>query len=122
MKRSPTSIIGILLIAVPFAFGLLRALHTNDLRYLWMAAAALAGAGAVMGLARTRSTAVQVNFTSVLVAIVVASVVGRLTAALLGGKNAAAVWMVAIGFAVCEGVGCAMVRRAVNASTPPIAT
>jgi hypothetical protein len=122
MKRSPAYVIGILLTMVPVAFGLLRAINTrDDVRYLWMAAAELAGAAAVMGLGRTRPTAVQVNFTSVLVAIAVASVVGRLAAALLGGRNAAAVWMVAIGFAVCEGVGCAMVRRAINASSPPFA-
>jgi hypothetical protein len=123
MKRSPGYFIGMLLIMVPFAFGGLRAVSTrDDFRYLWMAAAALVGAATVMGLARIRRTAVQFNVTSILVAIVVAAVLGRLTAALLGATNATSVWIVASGFAICEGVGCALVRRAVNASQLPVAT
>ena len=92
--------------AVPFAFALIRAVQTgDDLRYLWVAIAGVCGAVATLWVAGPDDTSPK--RASVLSAVVfaVATLLGTLTAVLLGTKLGPAVVIVSAAFGVCFAVG-----------------
>jgi hypothetical protein len=102
-------ILGLLLVAIPFGFAALRALGTGtDLRYAWVALAAAGGAAALLlpGGRGARPTGAR-HALAVVVATAAASAVGFGQ----GARSVPAVLFVAIGFAVCEVGGIALMRR-----------
>jgi dolichol kinase len=111
MKRSPREwllyFLSILFAAIPFAFGLIRAVSTGyDVRYLWMALASLLGAVIAVRTARNRKpTGVLALSASVLI---IASVLAGLTAFLLGARSVAAAGIVALAFGSCWGASNAL--------------
>ena len=87
MKRSPgTYLLSIVFAAAPVGFGVIRAIRSgDDLRYLWLAIAALLGAAVVMAVGKARSQKLNV----VLMLTVVAWAVATLLATGLGRAKAA---------------------------------
>ena len=99
--------------AVPFAFALIRAVQTGDvLRYLWVAIAGLCGAIATAWVAGPDGTSPKAGVVLSAVVFAVATVLGVLTAVLLGTRLGPAVVIVGAGFGFCFAVGAAMYMRA----------
>jgi CHASE2 domain-containing sensor protein len=104
MRRSPREwlfyFLSILFAAIPFAFGLIRAVSTGyDVRYLWMALASLLGA-VIAG--RTASTRKPIGVLALSAPVlIVATVVAGLAAFLLGARSVAAAGIVALAFGFC---------------------
>jgi len=99
--------LSILFGAVPFAFALVRAVRTgDDLRYLWVALAALAGATIAMaiGKARRTRTSLGLGFS----AFVVATLFATAVALLLGTQLGPGVWLVGSGFGGCLAASCVL--------------
>jgi hypothetical protein len=101
--------VSILFGAVPFAFALIRAVRTgNDLRYLWVALAAMLSAIIVMEVGtayrRHRSTLVVLS----LVAFVAATLVATAAGLVLGGRLGLGVLVVAFGCGFCSASSCAL--------------
>ena len=110
MKRSSREllflIIGLLLIAAPFAFGLLRGITTGtDWRYLSVAAAAFIGSSIVIAIGSSRSKTSTVTVGIAAIALIVATLTGVLAAKYLTNTQSAAAWMVSFFFAFCTSVG-----------------
>jgi len=92
--------LSILFGAVPFAFALVRAVRTgDDLRYLWVALAALLGAALAMAIGKTR-TSLGLGFT----AFVLATLFATAAALLLGTQFGPGLWLVASGCGGCLAV------------------
>jgi hypothetical protein len=102
-------------ISLPFLFGLLRAVTTgNDFRYLWVAAAALLGAGAFTAAAGERMRRPRVAVAYSLGSFIVATLGATAAAMLLGTRFGAGLLVVVSSFAFCCAIGCmlfAMTRR-----------
>ena len=99
-----TQVLAVVAAAVPFAFGLIRLIQTgNDGRYLVVAAASLAGAGAAIKFARRAKVA------AVLVAATLSAVVAAL---LLGTRLGLGILVVAASFGCCFAVASAILVRA----------
>ena len=100
-RQLAVRVMSILLGAAPFAFGLIRAFRTgNDLRYLWVAVAATLGATILPVVAKGRNGRSAV-FVGGVVAVVVATLCGGVTARLVSAATAPVVWLVAFAFGVC---------------------
>ena len=85
----------------PFAFGSIRALNTrSDVRMLWMALVSGAGAAAIRVLAR-RSIEPEPSKRFAILTFVTATLLGGITAILLGATAPAGIWLVAMVLAVC---------------------
>ena len=89
------------LAATPFAFGLIRAIRTGtDLRYLWVAVAAMAGGVIVAAVARGFRRPLRPA--GLAAAVFVVSTVLAVTAAmLLGTRLGPGILVVAASFAAC---------------------
>jgi drug/metabolite transporter (DMT)-like permease len=99
--------------AVPFAFALIRTFQTgDDLRYLWVAIAGLCGAVAAVWVAGPDGTSPKEALVLLAVVFVVATLLGVLTALLLGTKLGPAVVLVGAAFGFCFAVGAALYMRA----------
>ena len=99
---------GILIAALPMAFGVIRAATTGtDFRYLWSALAALAGAVAIMARAGAPLSAAS----RLVLALGVSTLLAATTAFLVGARSPGAVLVVALAFAGCAAVGSALVTR-----------
>ena len=110
MKRSSREllffVVGILMVAAPFAFGLLRGYKTgNDWRYLWVAIAAFIGSSVAIAIGRARSKASAVTIGVAVIALVVATLSAVLAAKFLTNTQSAAAWMVSLFFGFCTSVG-----------------
>jgi hypothetical protein len=110
MKRSSREqlflVAGILLIAAPFAFGLLRALQTGtDWRYLWAAIAALGGSSVVIAIGKSQSKTSTVTVGIAATALIAATLTAVLGARFLAHTQSVATWLVAFAFAFCSSVG-----------------
>jgi hypothetical protein len=103
-----TRIFAALIAAVPFAFGVIRAITTGwDLRYLIIATASLAGAVLgvrIMGTQRRQES----RATTLLVGFVGSLLFGAVTGWVQGARSVSAIVFVAGGFALCEIVACAL--------------
>jgi hypothetical protein len=98
-----------LLAAVPVAFGLVRAVQTGiDVRYLWLAGAALLGSLAVMEVGRSAAGPRRVSPLRALVAVIVGAACAGATALFLGAKPGPGVAIVALGFGLCTGASAAL--------------
>lgn len=92
--------------ALPMAFGVIRAVSTgDDLRYLWLAAAAFLGSTAVMALGRRTSDPAHVSLVRALGAVAAGASSAAATALLLGATAGPGVAIVAFAFGLCSGAG-----------------
>ena len=110
MKRSSREllflIVGILLVAAPFAFGLLRGVTTGtDWRYLYVAAAAFIGSSVVIAIGKSQSKTSSVTVGIALIAMIAATLAAVLGAKFLTNTYSVASWIVAFFFAFCTTVG-----------------
>ena len=105
----------IFFISLPFLFGLLRAATTgNDFRYLWVAAAALSGAGVIIAVAKGQLRQPRVAVAFSVGSFVVATLCATAAGMLLGTRFGAGLLVVASSFAFCCAIGCmlfAITRR-----------
>lgn len=102
--------LGFALAAIPFGFGLLRAVGTgSDLRYVWVALAAAVAAGTTLVYIGRGSPAGIARFLRALVASAAAACVAGFA---LGARSIPAVLFVALGFAICEAGGLTLGLRA----------
>ena len=103
-------ILGLVLAVLPLAFGALRAATTGaDWRYVWVAVASTVVAAAVMAI-RRRAGAPTTG--RVLAALLGAAMAASATGFAQGATSVPAVLFVALGFAICEAVGLALMLRA----------
>ena len=99
--------------AVPFAFALIRAFQTGeDLRYLWVAIAGVCGAVAAVWVAGPDGTSQKAAIVLWFVVFAVATLLGILTAVLLGTKLGPAVVLVGAAFGFCFAAGAALYMHA----------
>jgi hypothetical protein len=102
--------LGLLLAAIPFGFAVLRAVGTGtDLRYLWVALAAAVAAWAVL---RFGGRGVPPTGSGVAVAFVASMAAASVAGFVQGAQSVPAVLFVALGFAICEAGGLALVHGA----------
>ena len=94
---------GLLLVAVPFVFGALRALSTGtDFRYVWIAVATtITGWIALKAGLSTNKVALG----RLMVAIVASTLVATAVGFAQGASSVPAVLVVGAGFAICSSVG-----------------
>ena len=86
-------------------FGLIRAISTGtDVRYLWLAGAALVGSAAVMVLKPDRAEPVRVSVGRALSAVAAGAACAAAASLLQGATAGPGVAIVAIGFGFCTGV------------------
>jgi hypothetical protein len=108
MKRSHQKLsqsLSILFGAVPFAFALIRAVRTGgDLRYLWVALAALLGATLAMAIGRARRRRTRTSLGLGFTAFVLATLFATAAALLLGTQFGPGVWLVGSGCGGCLAV------------------
>lgn len=90
---------------VPVMFGVIRAISTgSDVRYLWLAGAALIGSAAVMVIRPDTTEPVRVSVGRALGAVVAGAVCAAAASLLQGAKAGPGVAIVALGFGFCTGV------------------
>lgn len=103
-------VLSILLGAVPFAFAAMRFAETGtDLRAMWMALAALAGAFAVFQIGKVDERHTNVVLGLCAAAVVVGACLAALVALLLGAHAVFGIWAVATAFALCFAASRALV-------------
>ena len=101
--------LGMLLVAVPFAFALIRLLATgDDMRYLWMATASTLCAAAV--LVRPGSPAVPSRMHTG-VATIAAAACAATVGIVLGATAVSGIAIVAFAFGFCSALGTWLVVR-----------
>ena len=110
MRRSPREwllyFLSILFAAIPFVFGLIRAVSTGyDVRYLWMALASMLGAVITVRTARNRKPLGTLGLSALV--LVIATVLAGLAAFLLGARSVAAAGIVAFAFGFSWAASCA---------------
>jgi hypothetical protein len=94
----------VFLAAVPVTFGLIRAVSTgNDVRYLWVAGAAILGSMAVMPLWRGSADPARVSLRRALGAVAAGALCAAATAVLMGAAAGPGVAIVALAFGLCTG-------------------
>jgi hypothetical protein len=99
--------VSIFFLTLPPLFGLLRAATTgNDFRYLWVAAAALLGAGAFTMITNASSHGRRMALS--LGAFIVATVCASAAALLLGTRFGPGLLVVAASFGLSSAAGCAL--------------
>ena len=105
-KRGAQSL-SILLGAVPFAFALVRAVRTgDDLRYLWVAFAALLGTTMAMAMRKALRTRTSLGLG--LTAFVLATLLATAVALFLGTQFGLGVLLVGSGFGGCLAASCVL--------------
>jgi uncharacterized membrane protein YccC len=94
----------VFLAAVPVTFGLIRAVSTgDDVRYLWLAGAAILGSMVASSLGRGSSGPAQVSLRRALGAVAAGTLCAAATAVLMGATAGPGVAIVAFGFGLCTG-------------------
>jgi len=94
----------VLLAAVPVTFGLIRAVSTgDDVRYLWLAGAAIVGSMVAMRRGPGASGPAPVSLRRAVGAVAGGSACAALTSVLLGATAGPGVAIVAIAFGLCTG-------------------
>ena len=92
---------------LPFAFALIRAIGTGgqDLRYIWVALAALGGATAIVAAARLHRRRLNAGAALFAAMFVSATLLALLTALLVGTIFGAGVLVVVSAFGFCSAAG-----------------
>jgi len=100
--------VSILFAAVPFAFALIRAFETGgrDLRYVWVALAALCGAAATILIARPYGGGPNAAVALSAGVFVIATLLAVCAALLLGTRLGPGILVVGSAFGFCFAVGC----------------
>jgi len=92
--------------ALPFAFGMVRAIRTgHDVRYVWVALGSLLGAAAVWVAGKRFSKALSVAVSLSALAFVGATLSGITVAVLLGTRLGPGLLIVASSFGLCCAAG-----------------
>lgn len=104
-----TRALGVVIVAIPVAFGVIRAVVAGDFRYVWVALASTLGAELVWLIAKHRGSLLGRTFVVLVVSMALATAAGLL----LGTRLALGLIVVAGGFAACTAAGyCVLVRSA----------
>jgi hypothetical protein len=104
-RRLPLLLAAAFFAALPIAFGLIRAISTGtDVRYLWLAGAALAGSALVIALTRQASS-FRLTAVRTLAAVAAGAACAAAAALLMGTKAGLGLAVVAVSFGLCTGVG-----------------
>jgi hypothetical protein len=99
-------LLGVLVTALPVAFGFVRAISTgDDTRYLWLAAAAILGSLAVMWSEYRAPGSTRVSAARVAGAIASGAGCAAATAIVMGATAGPGVAIVAVAFGICTGTG-----------------
>ena len=94
----------VFLAAVPVAFGLIRAVSTgNDVRYLWLAGAAILGSMAAMWSGLGASGPAHVSLGRAVGAVAAGSVSAATAGLLMGTTAGPGLVIVAVSFGLCTG-------------------
>jgi O-antigen/teichoic acid export membrane protein len=94
-------VLSIVFALAPFAFGAFRALSARyDLRMLWMALVSGVGAFAIRAVARRRPQH-EASTRFAVLTLVATTLLGGVTAIVLGATAAAGIWPVALVLALC---------------------
>jgi hypothetical protein len=94
----------VLLAALPVAFGVIRAVSTgNDLRYLWLAGAAILGSMVAVRSGQAASGPAHVSLGRALGAVVAGSASAAAAALLMGTTAGLGMAIVAVSFGLCTG-------------------
>jgi hypothetical protein len=120
LRRRPLLLLAsVLFAAVPVSFGIIRAVRAgNDLRYLWMAAAAILAAIAVTRLWRGTAAPGDVSVGRALVAVIGATGSAAAAALILGATAGSGIAIVSFAFGVCIGVSAVLATLARTAPAP----
>ena len=112
-RRSGLVVLSVLVGAMPFAFGVIRAVETGrDLRYLWLAVVSFLGAWAVMTIGTARARYPRTVLVLAAMAFGVALLLGVVTARLLGVMAGPGMWVVCGAFALCAAASRALAALA----------
>ena len=111
MKRSPRfrslQALSLVFAALPVAFAVIRAVRTgHDVRYLWVALAALLGAATVMAIGQGSRRTPLAAVTLSAAALVAALLLATLAALLLGTTFGRGILVVTFSFALCCAASC----------------
>jgi hypothetical protein len=100
---------GAVFLAVPVAFGAIRAITTGaDRRYLWLAAAAIGGSTVVAWAGRAAGRPARLPILLVLAATAAGTVCAFAAGILLGARAGPGIAIVAVSFGLCTGIGAAL--------------
>jgi len=103
----------VLLAAVPVTFGLIRAVSTgDDVRYLWLAGAAIVGSMVVMPLWSGASGSAHVSLGRASGAVAAGAVCAAATAVFMGATAGPGVAIVASAFGLCSGTSAVLATLA----------
>jgi peptidoglycan/LPS O-acetylase OafA/YrhL len=106
-KKRGSQSLSILIGAVPFAFALVRAVRTgDDLRYLWVALAALLGATIAMAIGKARRMRTSLGLG--LTVFVLATLLATAVALFLGTRFGPGVLLVGSGCGACLAASCVL--------------
>jgi hypothetical protein len=90
--------------SVPVAFGIIRAVTARgDVRYLWLAAAAIVGSMVVLGLSGKPDGSAAAWILRATMSVTAGALCAAATALLLGGRAGPGVAIVAASFGLCSG-------------------
>ena len=121
-RRQIASVLAILAAAVPFAFGLIRAITTGtDYRYVWMAIAAALGAAVVVVATKARSLTRNEILLRTIAVFGLATVLAGVAGYLLGARAASGIVIVSVSFGLCDAASYALAsfaRRHTGAGFP----
>ena len=117
-RRRLLRLASVALLGIPVAFGVIRALATgSDLRYLWLAAAAIAGSLSV-AFAGGRPDGESIPAGRTLLSVVAGAACATAVALLMGTKAGLGMAVVAVSFGLCTGAGA--VLAALTRPRPPL--
>ena len=118
-RRRPRLLLAaVLAAAVPVAFGGIRAVTTgDDMRYLWMAGAAILGSLAVVPWRGRVAPASTVPIGRGMTAIASGSVCAAAMAVFQGARSVPSVTIVAVSFGLCTGTSAVFAMLARDADT-----
>jgi len=114
-RRHPWLLLAAMMFAaVPVAFGAIRAITTgDDVRYLWMAGAAMIGSLAVVPWTSVVAPPAAVRLVRGMLAIACGTACAAVTAVVQGARSVPSVAIVALSFGLCTGASaaCMMLAR-----------
>lgn len=109
----------VLLAAVPVIFGLIRAVSTgDDVRYLWLAGAAISGSFVAMRLWGGAPGPAHVSLLRAVGAVAAGSACAAAASVLQGARAGPGVAIVAIAFGLCTGTSAVFATLARQPRTP----
>jgi hypothetical protein len=118
-RRRLLLLASVLCAAVPVGFGVIRALTTReDLRYLWVAAAALLAAIAVTTLGRGGEAPASVSVGRAVAAVAGGTVAAAVTGVLVGATAGSGIAMVASAFGLFSGMSAVLYPRNDRSTSP----